>query len=803
MASPNYVVAFADLGIEDVARVGGKNASLGEMIRALRPMGVRVPDGFATTADAYRAFVDYNNIEGPIRQSLDDYHAGTITLHEAGSRIRQMIEGGTLPAELDTAVRDAYRRLSSLYGGDATDVAVRSSATAEDLPTASFAGQHESYLNIRGGEAVLHACRRCFASMFNDRAITYRDANGFDHMQIALSVGVQKMVRSDVGGAGVMFTLDTESGYPNVTIISGAWGLGESVVKGIVTPDQIDVYSPFLNQPGLRPIINKQLGAKESKLVYAPTGSDEPTRTVITTEEERATFVLSDDEALQLARWAAVIEDHYGREMDIEWARDGQTGDLYIVQARPETVASQRRSTSMRSYRLKGTAPVLAQGIAIGSAIATGKAQVIRSVAEIDRFEPGSILVTEQTDPDWVPIMKRAAGIVTDHGGRTSHSAIVSRELGVPAIVGTGNATRVIPDGALITLSCSAGDRGDVLDGAVPFEVNEVDLERIVTPRTKVMVNVANPGTAYQWWQLPTSGVGLARMEFIISNSIRIHPMALVHPERVADESDRTLIDEMTRGYEDKTAYFVDRLALGIGRIAAPHYPNPVIVRMSDFKTNEYAGLIGGAAFEPKEENPMLGFRGASRYYDERYREGFALECAAIRKVREEMGFDNVAVMIPFCRTVAEADKVLAVMAEQGLERGRNALRTYVMAEIPSNVILAEEFGQRFDGFSIGSNDLTQLTLGLDRDAGELSSLFDERDEAVKRMIAMLIPAAHRVGASVGICGEAPSNYPEFAAFLVREGIDSISLSPERVLQTIPVIVEAEKAMHREPAPVS
>lgn len=802
MVFQGYVVAFSDLGIDDVAQVGGKNASLGEMIRSMESKGVRVPNGFATTADAYRAFVAYNNIEADIRNLLAGYHSGALTLHEAGARIRRAIEDGSLPPDLEAAIRDAYRRLSAGYGVQATDVAVRSSATAEDLPTASFAGQHESYLNVRGADAVLDACRRCYASMFNDRAITYRDAHGFDHMQIALSVGVQKMVRSDIGGAGVMFTLDTESGYPDVTMINAAWGLGESVVKGIVTPDQIDVYTPFLDRPGIRPIINKQLGAKESKLVYSAPDAPEPTATAETTAAERSRFVLSDDEALQLARWARVIEEHYGREMDIEWARDGETGDLYIVQARPETVASRRSSSSMRSYRLTGTAPVLAQGIAIGSAIASGKAQVIRSVAEIDRFETGSILVTEQTDPDWVPIMQRASGIVTDHGGRTSHSAIVSRELGVPAIVGTGNATLVVPDGETITISCSVGDRGEVLDGAVPFDVVEVDLSRLERPRTSVMVNVANPGTAYQWWQLPTRGVGLARMEFIISNSIRIHPMALVHPDRVASEADRKLIDELTRGYSDNATYFVERLALGIGRIAAPHYPNPVIVRMSDFKTNEYAGLVGGASFEPTEENPMLGFRGASRYYDERYREGFALECAAIRKVRDDMGFDNVAVMIPFCRTVAEADRVLSVMAEQGLERGRNGLRTYVMAEIPSNVILAEEFGRRFDGFSIGSNDLTQLTLGLDRDAGELAALFDERDEAVKRMIAMLIPAAHRVGASVGICGEAPSNYPDFAAFLVQEGIDSISLSPDRVLQTIPAILEAEKALHREYSPV-
>lgn len=788
-----FVKWFDSLHSSDVAQVGGKNSSLGEMIQTLQPKGIRVPDGFATTAHAYRTFIAHNGLENEIRATIDAYHADTMRLEDAGHHIRELIMGGTFPPEIEAEVRRFYGDLSARYQVENVDVAVRSSATAEDLPTASFAGQHESYLNICGEDAVVDACRMCYASMFNDRAITYRDAQGFDHMQVALSVGVQKMVRSDIGGAGVMFTLDTESGFPDVTIINAAWGLGESVVKGIVTPDQVDVYVPFLDHPGVRPIIGKEVGAKESKLVYAAAGDEACTVTQPTTPEEQAAFVLSDDEALLLAQWAKAIEEHYGREMDIEWARDGKTGEIFIVQARPETVASRRQSSSMKSYRLLGTGTSLVHGIAIGSAVATGDAQVIRSVDEIGRFRTGAILVTEQTDPDWVPIMKRASGIITDHGGRTSHSAIVSRELGVPAIVGTGNATNILRDGQQITLSCTAGDRGDVYEGILPFVVDEIDLSGLQEPRTNIMMNVADPGSAFRWWKLPTRGIGLARMEFIISNSIRIHPMALVRFDRVTDEETRRVIEEMTSGYEDKTEYFVEKLALGIARLAAPHYPHPVIVRMSDFKTNEYAGLIGGDVFEPAEANPMIGFRGASRYYDDRYREGFALECAAIRRVRREIGLDNVAVMIPFCRTVAEADRVLAVMAENGLERGRDGLRTYIMAEIPSNVILAEEFGRRFDGFSIGSNDLTQLTLGVDRDAGDLAPLFDERDEAVKRMIAMLIPAAHRVGATVGICGEAPSNYPDFAEFLVETGIDSISLSPDRVIPTLPMILEAEK----------
>ena len=789
-----FVRWFNALGSGDVASVGGKNASLGEMIQTLGDDGIRVPDGFATTAHAYRTFLRENGIEEPIRALIDDMHAGTRELGEVGGAIRELILTATFPDAIAEAIRSLYRELSLRYGRDEVDVAVRSSATAEDLPTASFAGQHESYLNITGEDALLRACRDCYASLFNDRAISYREAQGFAHMKVALSIGVQKMVRSDKAGAGVMFTIDPESGYPEVTVINGAWGLGESVVKGTVTPDEYIVYTPLLGREGGSPIIGKELGGKAIKLVYAEEGRG-TTEVRETTPEERAAWVLNDDEVVQLARWGQAIERHYGTEMDVEWARDGDTGELYIVQARPETVVSRRVATSMKTYRLKEEGEVLVEGISIGSAIASGRAQVIMHASERERFRDGAILVTGQTDPDWVPIMKRAAGIITDQGGRTSHAAIVSRELGVPAIVGTGNATRVIAEGREITLSCTSGDRGQVYAGALAYEISELDLTDLPTPETHVMINMANPATAFRWWQLPTRGIGLARMEFIISHSIRIHPMALVRFDTLQDEDARRQIEELTRGYADKTEYFVERLALGIARLAAPHYPDPVIVRMSDFKTNEYASLIGGAAFEPVEANPMLGFRGASRYYDDRYREGFALECRAIRRVREHIGLDNVAVMIPFCRTLGEADRVLEVMAEHGLSRGEDGLQVYVMAEIPSNVILAREFADRFDGFSIGSNDLTQLVLGVDRDSGELTQLFDERDEAVKRMIAMLIPAAHDGGATVGICGEAPSNYPEFAQFLVEQGIDSISLSPDRVLETLTSIVEAEKRL--------
>lgn len=791
-----YVRWFEDLGAGDVPEVGGKNASLGEMIRHLRPLGVRIPAGFATTAHAYRTFISAHGIDDEIRSRVSDLHEGRSTLQEVGSALRERIRSEPVPEEIADDIRRHYQALAERVGIEDVDVAVRSSATAEDLPTASFAGQHDSFLNVRGEQALIDACRDCFASLFNDRAISYREAQGFDHLAVALSVGVQQMVRSGDAGAGVMFTIETESGYPDVTVINAAWGLGESVVKGTVTPDEILVYTPFLDRADVSPIIARELGSKATRIVYDAAGGNR-TVTVETSPEERGSWVLTDDEALQLARWGSEIERHYGTEMDIEWARDARDGLLYVVQARPETVASRRAAGEIRSHRLRGNGAVLVEGLAIGSACAAGRAQVIHSAADIERFQPGSILVTTQTDPDWVPIMKRAAGIVTDHGGRTSHAAIVSRELGVPAVVGTGIGTRVIRDGQEVTIDCTSGDSGRVLDGVIDFEVTEVDLKKVPTPRTRVMLNMADPDSSFRWWKLPVKGIGLARIEFIVSNVIKIHPMALVRYDQLEDDAVRRRIDELVRGYDDRCEYFVDKLALGIARLAAPHYPEPVIVRMSDFKTNEYANLIGGSTFEPVEANPMLGFRGASRYYSARYEEGFALECQAIRRVREKLGFENVAVMIPFCRTVDEADRVLEVMARHGLERGSKGLEIYVMAEVPSNVVLAEEFATRFDGFSIGSNDLTQLVLGIDRDARDLAHLFDERNEAVRRMIEMLIPAAHAGGATVGICGEAPSNYPDFAAFLVEAGIDSISLSPDRVLETLPVIAEAEVVTSR------
>lgn len=795
----DVVAWFESLGVNDVPKVGGKNASLGEMIRSLKGEGIRVPDGFATTAAAYRDYVEANGIEATLSQRLEALRSGKASLQETGMALRQAFLDGAFPAATEAAIRDAYRELCRRSGIPDVPVAVRSSATAEDLPDASFAGQQESFLNVRGERDLLEACRRCYASLFTDRAISYREAKGFDHLEVALSVGVQRMVRSDLAGSGVMFSIDTETGLPSVAVINAAWGLGESVVQGMVDPDKYLVFKPHLSDPSLRPIIEKTLGAKERKVVYA-TGGSARTAIVDTDWRERRSFVLSDDEILELGRWAVVVERHYGRPMDMEWAKDGETGELHMVQARPETVQSADRSTVLRTYRLKQKGRRLVSGAAVGRTIAAGEACVIHSVDDIDRFRPGAILVTEMTDPDWVPVMKKAAGIVTDHGGTTSHAAIVSRELGVPAVVGTGQATRILRDGQAITLSCAEGDQGHVYEGELPFETVEANLDELPRTRTAMMVNIASPGSAFQWWRLPAKGVGLARMEFIINNIIKIHPMALVHPERVADQEARRRIDELTRGFADKTEYFVETLALGIGKIAAPFHPHPVIVRLSDFKTNEYAHLVGGAGFEPKEENPMLGFRGASRYYDDRYREGFALECRALRRVRDVIGFRNVIVMVPFCRTPAEADRVLAVMAENGLARGENGLEVYMMCEIPSNVILAEEFAKRFDGFSIGSNDLTQLVLGVDRDSGELAGLFDERNEAVKRMIAQAIRSAHAAGIKVGICGQAPSNYPDFAAFLVEEGIDSISLNPDSFVATVPHVAEAERRIGVAPS---
>ncbi|BCT74800.1 phosphoenolpyruvate synthase [Sinomonas cyclohexanicum] len=784
------VLPFEAVGLADVPRVGGKNASLGELTRHLEAAGVAVPEGFATTADAYRLYIDANGIHESLASLLSAFRAGQASLKDTGAAVRALFLSGTFPAALTTAITSAYRDLAGRVGREQPAVAVRSSATAEDLPEASFAGQQETFLNVAGEDELMDACRRCFASLFTDRAITYRELRGIDHLDVALSIGVQRMVRSDLAGSGVMFSLDTESGFPRVIQISAAWGLGETVVQGSVNPDHYEVFSPLLADPALSPIIGRTAGAKESKLVFAPAGSG--TVLLETSPAEREALVLDDAEILTLARWAVAVAGHYGRPMDMEWAKDGETGELFMVQARPETVQAKRSAGMFRVHRLTGSGPVLARGAAIGDAVAAGEACVIADPSEISRFRDGAVLVTTMTDPDWVPIMKRASGIVTDHGGPTSHAAIVSRELGVPAVVGTVSGTSSITDGEPITVSCAQGAEGLVLGGLVPFEVEEADVGALPSPRTRIMVNLADPSAAFRWWRLPAAGVGLARMEFIISTLIRVHPMALVHPERVADAGERAQIATLTRGYADPADYFVDRLARGIAKIAAPFHPGPAIVRLSDFKTNEYAGLLGGSPFEAAEENPMLGFRGASRYYDERYTEGFALECRALKKARDDLGFTNIVVMVPFCRTPAEADAVLAAMAEQGLVRGEAGLAVYMMCEIPSNVILAEQFAARFDGFSIGSNDLTQLVLGVDRDSALLSSRFDERDPAVESMIADAIRKAHAAGIPIGICGQGPSNHPDFAEFLVGEGIDSISLNPDSVLRTVPIIAEAE-----------
>jgi len=790
------VVWFEELDRTDVPRVGGKNASLGEMVRHLGAHGVAVPPGFATTADAYWRFVDANGLRNTIGAALRDLAAGKATLAETGQALRRVFLRGDWTQDMADALRQAYHDLSQRIGRGGADVAVRSSATAEDLPDASFAGQQETFLNIRGETALLDACRRCFASLFTDRAISYRQTKGFDHLKVALSIGVQAMVRSDLGGAGVMFTIDTETGFDKVAVIDAAWGLGENVVQGAVDPDSYQVFKPLLGDTLLKPIVEKRLGGKAQKMIYTQDG-DRPIRNVPTSRTEREAYVLSDDDVLTLARWACTIEAHYGCPMDIEWAKDGQSGKLFIVQARPETVQSRRSTGEYRTYRIKAKGRKLVTGLSIGEAVVTGRVCLIESARDIDRFVDGAVLVTQNTDPDWVPIMKRAAAIVTDRGGRTSHAAIVSRELGLPAIVGTGNATHLLHGEQEVTVSCAEGDQGFVYEGAADVETELLDLQNVPVTKTQIMLNLANPAAAFRWWRIAADGVGLARMEFVVSNHIKVHPMALVNFDTLQDADAKRQIEALTAGYGKRADYFVDRLALGLARLAASQYPKPVIIRMSDFKTNEYANLIGGAAFEPKEENPMIGFRGASRYYSPRYRAGFALECQAIRRLREEMGFTNVVVMIPFCRSVGEADRVLAVMAENGLRRGEQGLEVYVMCEIPSNVILAKSFAKRFDGFSIGSNDLTQLTLGVDRDSEELAELFDEQDEAVKWMIENVIREAHKAGAKIGLCGQAPSDHPEFAEFLVDCGIDSISVSPDSFLAVKQKVAAAEARLNR------
>jgi pyruvate,water dikinase len=781
---------FDTLSSEDVALVGGKNASLGELTTQLAEAGVRVPYGFATTADVFWAVLDGAGLRARILDLLND---DTRTPEEAAAQIRQLITEADLPDAFVAALGDAYRDLGQRYNQENVDVAVRSSATAEDLPEASFAGQQDTFLNVSGIEQVIAAVRKCFASLFTERAIYYRNEKGFDHADVALSVGIQKMVRADRASAGVMFTLDTETGFPDVTVINAAWGLGEGVVSGEVTPDEYRVYTPFLEDDSLSPIIGHQVPRKDRKCVYADGGS---TQIVPVSDTDAHTAVLTEADIMQLARWGMSIEAHYGQAMDIEWAKDGNTGDIFVVQARPETVQSQRESATLRTYSLSERSEVLVRGAAIGDAIATGPVCCLDDPSQRDDFVDGGILVTELTDPDWVPLMKRASAIVTDRGGRTSHAAIVSREMGLPAIVGTENATQALNAGREVTVSCADGDEGQVLDGTLDFEVDEQDLSTLPDVDTRVMINVASPPVAMKWWRLPVEGVGLARMEYIINNIIEVHPLALTRFEQVKDAEARDKIERMTAGYDHKPDYFVDTLARGIATIAAAQYPHPVIVRMSDFKTNEYANLIGGQIFEPDEENPMMGWRGAARYYSEDYADGFALECQALRMARQEMGFDNIVAMIPFCRTPNEGREVLKLMAEQGLKRGEDGLKVYAMAEVPSNIVLADRFSDLFDGFSIGSNDLTQLTLGVDRDSDRLAYLFDERDEAVTRSIRHLIDTAHDpeqgTAIPVGICGQGPSDHPDFAAFLVEAEIDTISVLPDSVARTIRTIADVE-----------
>ncbi|MBX9421610.1 phosphoenolpyruvate synthase [Streptomyces lateritius] len=770
-----HVVPFTELGRHDVSRAGGKNASLGEMTTRLAGAGIRVPPGFATTAEAYEELLGSRDLRRRVEAQIDRLHEGA-PLDQVGAAIRSLFLVEPLPVPLRDAVLAAYKRLAEEIGRESPEVAVRSSATAEDLPEASFAGQQETYLNVCGADALLEACTRCYASLFTDRAIDYRERMGFDHLAVALSIGIQGMVRSDLAGAGVVFTLDPESGFPDVIVVSAAWGLGETVVSGQVDPDEYTVFKPSMKDPALDPVIDVRIGAKRLKAVYADTGL---TRTVDTPDGERNQRVLDDAEIRTLAGWAAAVEEHYGCPMDIEWAKDGLTGELWIVQARPETVQSRRGTTTLTRRRLTATpGEPLVEGIAVGEAIGQGRVVALDAPVDLDRFPQGGVLVTGVTDPDWEPVMKRASAIVTDHGGRTSHAAIVSRELGVPAVVGTGNGTRILRDGRSVTISCAEGGSGRVYQGLLPYEETQTDLAELPATRTRVMLNLADPSAAFRWWRLPADGVGLARLEFIVAHQVKVHPMALLHPERLGPH-DRHVIERLTEGYLDRGDYFVDRLAHGVARIAASRWPTPVVVRTSDFKTNEYAKLLGGRPFEPDEANPMIGWRGASRYYSDGYREGFALECRALRRVREWMGLTNLVVMIPFCRTLGEADQVLAVMADEGLVRGENGLQVYVMAEIPANIILAREFAERFDGFSIGSNDLTQLTLGVDRDSEALAHVFDERDPAVVRSIQTLAVRAHAAGRPVGLCGQRPSDDPAFTAILVGAGLDSISVAPD------------------------
>ena len=797
-----YIRWFEEIKTEDVPLVGGKNASLGEMYRELTSQGVKIPNGFAVTAEAYWHVVNSAGILNDLKKAVGGWGETDVAdLAQRGKKARALISAAGIPDDLWAEIKTAYDRLCGEYGPD-TDVAVRSSATAEDLPTASFAGQQETYLNIRGYQALREACAGCFASLFTDRAISYRIHNNFDHFKVALSIGIMKMVRSDLAESGVMFTLDTESGFRDVVFITASYGLGENIVQGAVNPDEYYVFKTTFKQ-GHRAIIRKNLGEKKIRMIYGDGSSKALTRNVDVGEVDRRRFCITDDEILTLADYAIKIEDHYSqkagvdRPMDIEWAKDGKTGDLFIVQARPETVQSQKAKDVLEIYHLDKQGSILAKGNSVGEKIATGKAHVIPSVDLLPSFKPGEVLVADTTTPDWEPVMKTASAIVTSRGGRTCHAAIVSRELGIPAVVGANNAVEAIPTGQEITVSCAGGDGGVVYEGTLPFHVESISLTNLRRPKTKIMMNLGNPEEAFSLSMIPNDGVGLARMEFIINSYIKVHPMALVHPERITDEAEQRELAELTFGYEDKTEYFVEKLSHGVGTIAAAFYPRPVIVRLSDFKTNEYASLVGGRYFEPEEDNPMIGFRGASRYYDEQYREGFALECRALKRVREDMGLTNLIIMVPFCRRVDEGEKVIAEMAKNGLKRGENGLEVYVMSEIPNNVILVDEFSKLFDGFSIGSNDLTQLTLGIDRDSALLAYEFDERDPGVMKMISMAIQGARRNHRHSGLCGQAPSDYPEFAAFLVKEGINSMSLNPDSVMKTTLKVLEEEDKLSK------
>jgi len=780
-----FTVPFEKLGRGDVETVGGKNASLGEMIRELSGLGISVPGGFATTAHAYREFLAQNGLAERINRELAKLNVDDVDeLARVGAQIREWIIATPFPPRLEQEIIESYERMSQ---GRDIAVAIRSSATAEDLPEASFAGQQETFLNVRGRDAVLRCIHEVFASLFNDRAIAYRVHHGFAHEQVALSAGVQYMVRSDLGASGVMFTLDTDSGFRDVVFITSSYGLGETVVQGAVNPDEFYVYKPAL-RAGRLPIVRRTLGAKAIKMVYGEPGSGERTRTVDVPPEERSRFSITDEDIITLAKQALIIEDHYGCPMDIEWGKDGETGKIYILQARPETVQS-RRGRSIQRFSLKSKSKVLAQGRAIGQRVGAGRARVVKSVKEMNLVQPGDVLVADMTDPDWEPVMKRAAAIVTNRGGRTCHAAIIARELGIPAVVGCGNATEAIQDGSEITVSCAEGETGFIYEGILPFEQKSIELDALPSIPTKIMMNVGNPDRAFDFAHLPNRGVGLARLEFIIARMIGVHPRALLEYQSLPPELQQRIQRQM-RGYSDPVSFYVEKLSEGVATIAAAFAPEPVIVRLSDFKSNEYANMIGGSRYEPHEENPMLGFRGASRYIDESFRPCFELECRAIKRVREDMGLENVQVMIPFVRTLKEAEQVVELLAANGLKRGERNLKIIMMCELPTNALLADRYLEHFDGMSIGSNDLTQLTLGLDRDSGMVAKLFDERDDAVKALMKMAIDACRKRGKYIGICGQGPSDHPDLALWLVEQGIESISLNPDTVVETWMMLAE-------------